>query len=138
MNNQQTITRKLAIGPKDVPTIEDRGGEIHVLISPTSVGATKMIMGTATVPVGGKVLKHLHPHSEECFYVLRGRGEIVFEGIGAVPFEAGQAVLTPQGKAHSIYNVGDEEILVVFASGPLAPSPKEGHIILELDEEKNK
>ena len=123
--------RKLAMGPEDVATIEDRGGEIHVLISPTSVGSTKMIMGTATVPVGGKVLKHAHPHSEECFYVLKGRGKIEFEGIGEVYFQPGQALLTPQGKAHSIYNVGDEEILVVFASGPLAPSPKEGHIILE-------
>ncbi len=123
--------RKLAMGPEDVATIEDRGGEIHVLISPTSVGSTKMIMGTATVPVGGKVLKHAHPHSEECVYVLKGRGKIEFEGIGEVYFQPGQAVLTPQGKAHSIYNVGDEEILVVFASGPLAPSPKEGHIILE-------
>jgi putative monooxygenase len=126
-----TTNRKLAMGPEDVATIEDRGGEIHVLISPTSVGSTKMIMGTATVPVGGKVLNHAHPHSEECFYVLRGQGKIVVEGVGEVNFQAGQAVLTPQGKAHSIYNVGEEEILVVFASGPLAPSPKEGHIILE-------
>jgi putative monooxygenase len=124
-------SKKLAMSPEDVATIEDRGGEIHVLISPTSVGSTKMIMGTATVPVGGKVLNHAHPHSEECFYVLKGQGKIVVEGVGEVPFEPGQAVLTPQGKAHAIYNVGDEEILVVFASGPLAPSPKEGHIILE-------
>ena len=49
--------QQLAMGPEDVATIEDRGGQIHVLISPTSVGSTKMIMGTATVPVGGKVFK---------------------------------------------------------------------------------
>lgn len=134
MTISEIKTKKLAMGPEDVATIEDRGGEIHVLISPTSVGSTKMIMGTATVPVGGKVLKHAHPHSEECFYVLRGEGKIVFED-GEVPFKTGQAVLTPQGTAHSIFNTGDEEILVVFASGPLAPSPKEGHIILEREGE---
>lgn len=128
----ETQTKRLLVkGPGDVPTIRDRGGEIHVLISPTSVQSTKMIMGTATVPIGGKVLGHAHPHSEECFYVLQGRGEITVEGVGKVAFKAGEAVLTPQGAAHSIVNVGDEEILVVFASGPLAPSPKEGHIILE-------
>lgn len=127
--------RRLVMGPTDVPTIEDRGGEIHVLISPTSVQSTKMIMGTATVPVGGRVLGHAHPHSEECFYVMQGKGEIKVDGVGVVPFVAGQAVLTPQGTAHSIVNTGDEEIRVVFASGPLAPSPKEGHIILESFEE---
>lgn len=129
--------RRLVMGPADVPTIKDRGGEIHVLISPTSVQSTRMIMGTATVPIGGKVLGHAHPHSEECFYVLQGKGEIILEGMGRVPFKAGEAVLTPQGAAHSIVNVGDEEIRVVFASGPLAPSPKEGHIILETEEGEN-
>ena len=123
--------KRLVMGPTDVPTIEDRGGEIHVLISPTSVQSTKLIMGTATVPVGGRVLGHSHPHSEECFYVMQGKGEIKVDGVGVVPFAAGQAVLTPQNTAHSIVNTGDEEIRVVFASGPLAPSPKEGHIILE-------
>ncbi|PIG92439.1 cupin domain-containing protein [Gloeocapsopsis sp. IPPAS B-1203] len=123
--------RHLVMGPSDVPTIADRGGEIHVLISPTSVQSTKLIMGTATVPVGGRVLCHAHPHGEECFYVLQGQGEIEIADVGVVPFQAGQAVLTPQGAAHSIVNVGNEEIRVVFASAPLAPSPKDGHIILE-------
>lgn len=136
METQEKV-RRLAMGPSDVPTIRDRGGEIHVLISPTSVKSTKMIMGTATVPVGGRVLCHAHPHSEECFYVLQGKGEIDVEGFGVVPFKAGEAVLTPQGTPHSIVNVGDEEIRVVFASGPLAPSPKEGHIILESEEGDN-
>lgn len=133
METQQK--RRLAVGPKDVKTIEDRGGEIHVLISPSSVQSKNMIMGTATVPVGGKVLLHAHPHSEECFYVLQGKGEITVDGVGVVPFQPGEAVLTPQGSTHSIVNVGDEEIRVVFAAAPLAPSPKEGHIILESEGE---
>lgn len=132
METQQK--RRLVMGPSGVKTIEDRGGEIHVLISPTSVQSTQMIMGTATVPVGGSVLLHQHPHSEECFYVLQGKGEITVEGVGTVPFQPGEAVLTPQGSTHSIVNVGDEEIRVVFAAAPLAPSPAEGHIILESGE----
>ena len=123
--------RRLVMKPSEVKAIEDRGGQIHVLISPTSVQSTKLIMGTATVPVGGSVLKHAHPHGEECFYVLQGKGEINIEGVGVVPFQAGEAVLTPVNAPHSIVNVGDEEIRVVFASAPLAPSPKDGHIILE-------
>lgn len=129
MTTQQL--RRLVMGHQDVPTIEDRGGEIHVLISPTSVQSTQLIMGTATVPVGGRVLRHAHPHGEECFYVLQGKGQITIEGVGVLPFQSGEAVLTPQGAVHSIENMGDEEIRVVFAAAPLAPSPKEGHIILE-------
>jgi putative monooxygenase len=132
METQQK--RRLVVKASDVKTIEDRGGEIHVLISPSSVQSTNMIMGTATVPVGGSVLLHQHPHSEECFFVLQGKGEITVEGIGVVPFSVGEAVLTPQGATHSIVNVGDEEIRVVFAAAPLAPSPQEGHIILDSGE----
>ncbi|MGG6265211.1 cupin domain-containing protein [Leptolyngbya sp. AN03gr2] len=123
--------RRLVMSAEDVPTIEDRGGEIHVLISPTSVASNHLIMGTATVPVGGRVLRHAHPHGEECFYVLRGKGEITIEGMGVYPFQPGEAVLTPQGAVHTIQNTGEEEILVVFAASPLAPSPKDGHILHE-------
>ena len=131
-----TKTKKLAIGSEDVATREFNGCQSHLLISPATVGSTQMIVGTTTVPVGVKVLRVVHPHSEKCFYILRGEGKIVFED-GEVPFKAGQAVLTPQNTAHSIFNTGEEEILVVFASGPLAPSPKEGHIILELEDDNN-
>lgn len=132
---ETTTMRRLVVKPSDVKAIDDgRGGELHVLISPSSVQSTKMIMGTATVPVGGRVVLHAHPHSEECFYVLQGKGEITVDGFGVVPFQAGEAVLTPQGAAHTIRNVGDEEIRVVFANSPLAPSPKEGHILLESPE----
>ena len=89
-----------------------------------------MIMGTVTFPVKSRFFKHAHPHSEKCIYILRGRGKVVFDD-EAVFLRAGQALLIPQGIAHSIYNLGDEEMLMLLACAPLAPSPKEGHIILE-------
>jgi putative monooxygenase len=122
-------TVKLVTSELEVKSITDRGGEINVLISPSNVISTKLIMGTATVPVGGKVLKHSHPYGDECFYVLSGIGSIDIEGYGVFQFEAGQAVLTPQGAFHSIENTGDEQIKVVFASAPLAPSSENGHVI---------
>lgn len=126
--------RRLVTRPGDVKPIIDRGGEIRVLISPSSVQSTHMIMGTATVPVGGSVERHAHDFSEECFFVLEGKGQINVEGVGVVPFEAGEAVLTPQGTVHSIENTGDVEIRVVFAAGPLAPSPAVGHRILDSED----
>lgn len=124
-----TQTKKLAIGSDDVAAREFNGCISHLLIAPPTVGSTKMIMGVTTVPVGVKVVRVVHPHSEKCFYVLEGRGKIVFEEV-EVPCQAGQAVLIPQGEPYSVHNVGDKQMRLLSACTPLAPSPKEGHIIL--------
>ena len=128
-----TQTKKLAVGPDDVAARVFNGCVSHLLISPPTVGSTKMIMGVTTVPVGTKVVRVVHPHSEKCFYMLGGRGKIVFED-DEVPFQTGQAVLIPQGEPYSVCNVGNEELRLLSVCAPLAPSPQEGHIILQ---EKN-
>lgn len=119
---------KLVSVAKDVTPITARGGEIHVLISPKTAGSQNMIMGAATVPVGGTVKAHVHDYSEECFYVLRGYGRVHLEGMAdPIEFYPGAAVRIPQAMIHSIENTGSEEIMVVFASAPLAPSASVGH-----------
>lgn len=129
-----TKTKKLAIGSEDVATREFNGCQSHLLISPATVGSTQMIVGTTTVPVGVKVLRVVHPHSEKCFYILRGEGKIVFDD-DEVTFRGGQALLIPQGTPYSVYNLGNEEMQLLSVCAPLAPSPKEGHIILEREDD---
>lgn len=125
-----TQTQKLVVGADDVAAREFNGCVSHLLISPATVGSTKMIVGVTTVPVGVEAVRVVHPHSEKCFYMLGGRGKIVFED-SEVPFQTGQAVLIPQGTAYSVYNVGDEAMRLLSVCAPLAPSPQEGHIILQ-------
>ena len=49
-----------------------RGGDIRVLLSPTSVGATAGFMGTLTLEPGEVVTEHWHPYSEEYLYCVSG------------------------------------------------------------------
>ena len=118
---------KLVTIAEDVQPITDKGGEIHILISPKTVGSQQLIMGTATVPVGTTVKAHVHDYGEECFYVLSGCGQLYLESIGTIDFQQGSAVRIPQGIIHSIKNTGEEDILVVFATAPLAPTAVAGH-----------
>jgi putative monooxygenase len=118
---------KLVATSNDVRPITDKGGVIHVLVSPKTVGSRNLILGTATVPVGVTIKAHVHDYGEECFYVLQGQGCVHMEDIGAIEFRANTAVRIPQGVTHSIENTGDEEILVVFATAPLAPTAESGH-----------
>lgn len=119
--------KKLIVNEREVQERTDRGGTYRVMITPGSVASTQLILGKATVGVGERVKPHAHDYSEETFFVVRGKGRIHLEGIGAYEFAAGDAVLVPKGVVHSIENVGGEDVEVVFASAPLAPKPELGH-----------
>ena len=119
--------RKIIMNERDVDERTDRGGGYRVLITPGSVDAQQLIMGTARVPPGDKVAPHAHDYSEECFFVMRGQGLLSLDGLGTFPFRAGDACFVPQGVVHTIENTGEEDIDVVFASAPLAPRPALGH-----------
>ena len=112
------------------PLKQDRGGRLHVLLSPQSVGTSAGFLGTLALDPGEVFLRHYHPYSEECFYVIKGQ-VIVEADEGNVVANEGTAVFVPQYEPHRLRNVGTEETLLVFFCSPLAPSPAEGHVLLE-------
>jgi len=124
-------SQKISVNQRDINERTDRGGSYRVMITPGSVNAKQLIMGTATVPPGERVKAHVHDYSEEAFFVVQGEGRAILDGIGAVEFSAGDAILVPKGVTHSIENSGSEAVVVVFASAPLAPRPESGHRNLE-------
>lgn len=110
----------------DVKPITDKGGEIYVLLSPKTVQTAEMIMGVSIVPIGEHVIEHVHDYSEECFFVLQGKGILYFDNEEKVDLAPGWAVRVPRGRRHRIENTGSEDLRVVFAAAPLAPTVKDG------------
>ncbi|HEY0752530.1 MAG TPA: cupin domain-containing protein [Ktedonobacteraceae bacterium] len=112
------------------PLKQNRGGKLYTLLSPKNTGNTAGYLGILTLAPGEVFLKHYHPHSEECFYVIQG--ELTIEG-DASPHTvtAGTAVFVPKYEPHRLRNNGQEDVLLVFFCSPLAPSPREGHVMLE-------
>jgi putative monooxygenase len=107
-----------------------RGGDIRVLLSPTSVGATAGFMGTLTLEPGEVVTEHWHPYSEEYLYCVSGEVSVRLDGEERrLPAEA--AVHIPIGVRHRIVNDGPTTAFFVFMCGPLAPRPELGHVDTE-------
>ncbi len=52
--------------------------------------------------------RHWHP-GEEIIYVLQGRLEYTIDGVGAKTFSAGDALMVPAERIHSVKNVGDDD-----------------------------
>jgi putative monooxygenase len=107
-----------------------RGGDLRVLLSSRSVGATAGFMGAGTLAPGERITEHYHPYSEEFIYLVRGRITLYLDG-EPVEVGAGEAVMVPIGVRHRIVNTGNEEMFAVFFLGPLAPRPELGHVDTE-------
>ena len=135
MTTIQHPTAKVRCGPTvsraDAAPNRRRGGDIRVLLSPTSVGATAGFMGTLTLEPGEVVTEHWHPYSEEFLYCASGEVVATLDGEQrTLPAES--AVHIPIGERHRIVNDGAETAFFVFLAGPLAPRPELGHVDTEL------
>jgi len=119
-----TVTRA------DTPPNRRRGGDIRVLLSPASVGATAGFMGTLTLQPGEVVTEHWHPYSEEFLYCHDGDVLVTLDGQER-RLTAESAVHIPIGVRHRIVNDGSAPAFFVFCSGPLAPRPELGHVDTE-------
>ena len=120
--------RKIAV--TDVPVNRKRGGEMHILLSPLSVGSTSGFMGLAKLPAGERIILHRHPYSEEFMYVISGTVMATVDGEDIV-VSAGEALMIPKDTPHRLRNISGEEASAVFHSSPLAPRPDLGHVDME-------
>ncbi len=111
----------------DVEPILSRGGDLRILLSPKTVGATCGILGVYRLPPGESLVEHAHPYGEEMFYITRGTCLATVDD-QVQRLVAGQAVLVPKNVRHSLRNDGSEDLELVFANSPLAPRPEAGHV----------
>ena len=107
-----------------------RGGDIRVLLSPASVGATAGFMGTLTLEPGEVVTEHWHPYSEEYLYCQSGDVLVTLDGEER-RLTTESAVHIPLGVKHRIVNDTAATATFVFFCGPLAPRPELGHVDTE-------
>ena len=66
---------------------------------------------------------HHHPHQDEIFYCIQGKGVVTFSERDDIPVEQGSVVFVPAGIEHGVETVGDERLVLVFAKGPGIPNP---------------
>lgn len=104
----------------------------RILVDEEIGGAKELTFGYARFePKTSFHKKHIHPHAEEVFYVLSGKGiGGVGENAEEVEIVAGDTVWAPQGAVHWLYNPFEEpcEILFVYTCPSLSSA---GYEIVE-------
>lgn len=96
----------------------------RILVDEDMGGAKHLTFGYARFdPKTSYHKKHVHPHAEEVFYILAGKG---IGGVGEDSQEReiveGDTVWVPQGAVHWFYNPFDEpsEMLFLYTAPSLA------------------
>ena len=125
---RQLATPVSKVAFKEVAPNRKRGGDLRVLLSPATVGATSGFMGAGTLAPGDVVTDHYHPYSEEYLYIVRGSVTLVVDGAQTLQVDAGEAVMVPRSAIHRLENRGTGPAFAVFHAAPLAPSPDLGHV----------
>ena len=72
---------------------------------------------------------HIHPESEEIYYVVGGRDTVyVGEERREMEINKDTAVYIPPGTTHGIRNTGSEKLVVTFSVAPGRERSQEVHI----------
>jgi len=100
-----------------LPYITKDGSEIRELMHPDVHGNKNQSLAEATVPVGGKTLRHKHAITEELYHITRGHGLMT---LGEEQFEvfAGDTICIPPGTEHCIENLGTEPLVLLCCCSP--------------------
>ncbi|MFD0691998.1 cupin domain-containing protein [Actinomadura fibrosa] len=115
----------------DVAVNRRRGGEIRVLLSPKTAGATSGFFGVLTLGAGEFVAEHYHPYSEEFVYVSEGELLVLLDGSQEIVLRTGEGLMVPIGMRHRVTNRAGTRAVAVFHLSPLAPRPELGHVDTE-------
>lgn len=103
-NGQKTEVRK-----------EMRGGpgeaRITHYLDKEDFAAKCRLCAKLVLPPGSGIGPHEHKDEDEVFIIQQGKGEMTDNGV-KIQVEAGDAVLTGKGGAHSITNTGNEDLVV--------------------------
>ena len=112
---------------QSVPFITKDGSEIRSILDRTNSTARNQSLAEALLPPGAATEPHLHPMTEEIYYVLRGIGQMTL-GKERQRVGPGDGVLIPPGTLHTIENVGEEPLVFLCCC---APPYSHGDTVLE-------
>lgn len=92
---------------------------IRVMFTPETAGTRRMRFSVGYFGPGEGLAAHIHPESEEVYYVVRGSWTVYAgEGRRPVEVEADTAVYIPPGTVHGVENTGSERLVIAFFVAP--------------------
>lgn len=99
------------------PFITKDHSEIRNILSPDNSSIRNQSLAEALLRSGQATEEHMHPRSEEIYYIQSGNGRIRIDGEerDVKPLDG---IAIPPGVAHKIWNTGDEPLTFICCCSP--------------------
>lgn len=104
---------------EEVESIKVLGGTLKRMFNPETAATQHMTFSVGYFAPGEGLKSHLHPESEEVYYVVRGEGT-VFLGKDKKPLaiDPDMAIYIPSGEIHGVENTGEDRLVICFFVAP--------------------
>jgi len=95
------------------------GGPIKIMFTPETADTKHLRFSVGYLDPGEGLAAHVHPESEEVYYVISGSGTVyVGEERKPTRVEADTAIYIPPGTVHGVENTGSDKLVVAFFVAP--------------------
>jgi len=105
---------------------DDDGRLLKVVLSPKTQGTGRFSLSVVVAPPGTRGPVHVHEESDEFWYILDGRGEIII-GDERVPVEPDMLIHGPANIPHQLINSSKDPLRAIFIFSPAGPEEKFVH-----------
>jgi len=92
---------------------DDNGRLIKVIFSPKMQGIRNLAISQVVAPPGSRGTMHIHEESDEFWYILGGRGEIII-GDEKISVEPDMVIYGPASVPHQLINTGQDPLKAIF------------------------
>jgi mannose-6-phosphate isomerase-like protein (cupin superfamily) len=118
------MSERRTVRVEDVPVMQspDKTQRICFLIGAATSGTKNTAAGLYWLAPGCTHEPDVHPHSEEIYYVVQGRGVLRLDD-EPHDVEPGMAVHIPAGVAHQTTNTGEDELCYFYVYVPPPTEP---------------
>ena len=99
------------------PFITKDTSEIREILSPRNSSIRRQSLAEARLLPGKSTEEHIHPKSEEIYYVLKGRGRMRIEDEERA-VKAGDGIAILPGKRHRMWNTGKSDLVFLCCCTP--------------------
>lgn len=99
------------------PYVTKDGSVIRELMHPSVHGNNRQSLAEATIPAGGKTLRHVHDQTEEIYHITAGHG-VMGLGEECLDVQPGDTICIPPGTAHYVENTGHADLKILCCCAP--------------------
>lgn len=106
------------ISKDSIAEFENPGVTSRQLINPDNSKSEKVTVTEVHLKPGATQCRHSHDFSEQIWYALKGKGQLLLADNEERIFEVGDVVRFEQNDIHGLYNDSDEEFVYISVTAP--------------------